>query len=105
MHAAEIAELIAKYTKYNGRRKPELLEPGTYSLVKEPVHICWGDAEAVSPAKVALHLKEHVCPRARLTLMPGVGHFCQLSDPDMWLASVAAFYNEECGLGGRDRMK
>src|SRR6478736_4014430 len=75
------------------------------SLVKEPVHICWGDADAVSPAKVARHLKEHVCPRARLTLMPGVGHFCQLSDPDMWLASVAAFYNEECGLGGCDRMK
>ncbi len=46
------------------------------SLAKEPVHICWGDADAVSPAKVALHLKEHVCPRARLTLMPGVGHFC-----------------------------
>ncbi|MFL6335552.1 MAG: glycosyl hydrolase 115 family protein [Pyrinomonadaceae bacterium] len=32
-HAAEIAEVVAKYTKYNGRRKPELLEPGTYSLV------------------------------------------------------------------------
>ena len=62
------------------------------------VSICWGDADAVSPAKVARHLKEHVCPRARLTLMPGVGHFCQLSDPDVWLASAAAFYNEECGL-------
>ncbi len=32
-HAAAIAEIIAKYTKYNGRRKPELLEPTTYSLV------------------------------------------------------------------------
>lgn len=32
-HAAEIADLIAKYTKYNGRRKPELLEPATFSLV------------------------------------------------------------------------
>jgi hypothetical protein len=29
---AEVAELIAKYTKFNGRRKPELLAPGTYSL-------------------------------------------------------------------------
>ncbi len=29
--AGEIADLVAKYTKYNGRRKPELLEPGTYS--------------------------------------------------------------------------
>jgi Glycosyl hydrolase family 115/Gylcosyl hydrolase family 115 C-terminal domain len=32
-HALAIAEIIAKYTKYNGRRKPELLEPNTYSLV------------------------------------------------------------------------
>jgi len=31
-HATEIADLVAKYTKYNGRRKPELLEPGTFSL-------------------------------------------------------------------------
>ena len=31
--AAAIAEIIAKYPKYNGRRKPELLEPTTYSLV------------------------------------------------------------------------
>jgi len=31
-HAAEIADIIAAYTKYNGRRKPELLEPTTYSL-------------------------------------------------------------------------
>ena len=26
-YAAEIADIVAKYTKYNGRRKPELLEP------------------------------------------------------------------------------
>jgi len=30
--ANEVAELIAGYTKYNGRRKPELLDPSTYSL-------------------------------------------------------------------------
>jgi hypothetical protein len=32
-YAAEIADILAKYTKYNGRRKPELLEARTYSLV------------------------------------------------------------------------
>ena len=32
-YAPQIAEILSKYTKYNGRRKPELLEPGTYSLV------------------------------------------------------------------------
>jgi hypothetical protein len=32
-YANVIASIIAKYTKYNGRRKPELLAPDTYSLV------------------------------------------------------------------------
>ncbi len=31
-HAGEIASLLTTYTKFNGRRKPELLEPQTYSL-------------------------------------------------------------------------
>jgi hypothetical protein len=32
-YAADIAGIITKYTKYNGRRKPELLAPETYSLI------------------------------------------------------------------------
>jgi len=32
-HAAEIAKLLTGYTKLNGRRKPELLEPNTFSLI------------------------------------------------------------------------
>jgi len=32
-HAAEIAGIISRYTKFNGRRKPELLDPDTFSLV------------------------------------------------------------------------
>jgi hypothetical protein len=32
-HAAEIADIVSKTLKYNGRRKPELLEPATYSLI------------------------------------------------------------------------
>lgn len=32
-YAKETAEIISKYTEYNGRRKPELLSPTTYSLV------------------------------------------------------------------------
>ena len=34
-HAREIAQLIALYTKYNSRRKPELLEPTTYSFTAD----------------------------------------------------------------------
>lgn len=32
-HAGEIAGIIRDYTRFNGRRKPELLSPFTYSLV------------------------------------------------------------------------
>jgi hypothetical protein len=32
-HAGEIADILSKYTKYNSRRKPEMLSPDTYSLV------------------------------------------------------------------------
>jgi len=31
-HAAEIGELLTRYTQYNSRRKPELLDPDTFSL-------------------------------------------------------------------------
>ncbi|MBK1439540.1 glycosyl hydrolase 115 family protein [Parapedobacter sp. ISTM3] len=31
-HAQDIADFLAQYTKFNGRRKPELLDAGTYSL-------------------------------------------------------------------------
>jgi hypothetical protein len=32
-HAEDAAEILSKYSKYNGRRKPELLDANTYSLV------------------------------------------------------------------------
>jgi hypothetical protein len=32
-YAPRIAEIVAQYTKLNGRRKPELIEPSTFSLV------------------------------------------------------------------------
>jgi hypothetical protein len=32
-HAADIARILSQYTRYNSRRKPELLAPDTYSLV------------------------------------------------------------------------
>ena len=32
-YCREIAEILMTYTKFNGRRKPELLSPSTYSLV------------------------------------------------------------------------
>lgn len=41
-YASEIASLIARYGKYAGRRKPELLDPSTFSLIN------YGEADRVS---------------------------------------------------------
>lgn len=57
-----------------------------------PIHICWGEADAVARVAMANHLKQQVCTQATVTLMPGVGHFCQLSDPEPWLEAVLAYY-------------
>ncbi len=47
VHAAEVAALVAGYTKLNGLRKPELLSPATYSLINyreaERVLAVWRD--------------------------------------------------------------
>jgi hypothetical protein len=51
-HAAEIADIAAKYAKYNGWRKPELLQPETFSLIHyheaERVSKAWSDLAARS---------------------------------------------------------
>ena len=49
-HAAEIAHITSRYTKYNGWRKPELLKPDTFSLINyreaERVSAAWADVAA-----------------------------------------------------------
>ncbi|RMG24756.1 MAG: alpha/beta hydrolase [Bacteroidetes bacterium] len=57
-----------------------------------PVHVCWGTADAVARVEIAHQLKAEVCPHARLSLIPGAGHFCQLGSPRQWLEKVRAFY-------------
>ncbi len=49
-HAADIADLVSKYAKYNNWRKPELLKPDTFSFINyheaERVSQAWGDLVA-----------------------------------------------------------
>ena len=49
-HADEIADIVAKYAKYNGWRKPDLLKPTTFSVVNyreaERVSQAWNDISA-----------------------------------------------------------
>ncbi|MDG2529438.1 glycosyl hydrolase 115 family protein [Caulobacter endophyticus] len=53
-HAVEIAALLDGYTKLNARRKPELIDAATFSLVNfreaERVEAEWGDLEARAEA-------------------------------------------------------
>ncbi len=50
-HAGEIADILNKYTKYNGRRKPESLTSSTYSLVN------YNEAEKVVADYIQLQKK------------------------------------------------
>ncbi len=58
-YAGEIAELISKYTKYNGRRKPEQLEPDTLSLThfQEAEHV---DSEWQAITKEAERIQQEL---------------------------------------------
>lgn len=62
---------------------------------KLPIHICWGDEDAVAKVEMAYYLKEHICKDATLTIMKGLGHFCQLGSPEKWLKYVVAFYEKQ----------
>lgn len=62
------------------------------SQTKLPIHLCWGDEDAVAKVEMAYYLKEKICPHARLTIMKGLGHFCQLGSPQKWVKYVSDFY-------------
>lgn len=59
-----------------------------------PIHICWGDADAVARVAIAHHLKNEVCKNATLTIMQELGHFCQLGNPEKWVKAVSTFYEK-----------
>ena len=50
-HAADIADVLTHYTKFNARRKPELLSPNTYSLTN------YNEAETIVAEYKALAAK------------------------------------------------
>ena len=58
-----------------------------------PTHFCWGADDQVARVSMAKYLATQVCLSSELTVMPGVGHFCQLGSPERWLESVNAFYH------------
>lgn len=87
------AYLTIKYL--NDRKRFE--KPRWLPALKEvelPIHLCWGDQDAVARLEMVHYVKKNICPSADLTVMEGVGHFCQLGSPEVWVESVGRFYRE-----------
>jgi hypothetical protein len=72
-HSADIADIVATYTRYNGRRKPEQLEPDTYSAVNyhesERIVAEWRDLAAR-----AARIKAQLAPAQRDAFFQLVEH-------------------------------
>lgn len=87
-----ITHLTIKYILDRKRYEAKRWLPAL-SKTQVPIHVCWGDKDQVARVEMAYHLKEKVCPKAELTIMENVGHFCQSGSPKIWLESVLPFYN------------
>ncbi len=85
-HAAEIAELVDRYTQYNGRRKPELLAPDTYSLIN------YREAETVAAAYKALAERAEAL-QARLPAAQRAAFFQLVLYPVKACATVNELYH------------
>jgi len=57
-----------------------------------PIHFCWGDADQVARIEMVHYLQNKYCPDAILSVMDGVGHFCQIGSSNIWLKSIRNFY-------------
>jgi hypothetical protein len=73
-HASEIAEIVARYAKYNAWRKPELVRPNTYNLVNyreaERVSQQWNETVAKAEKLYAVLPKEQQDAFYQLALHP-----------------------------------
>jgi hypothetical protein len=92
-HADEIAEIVAAYTRFNGRRKPEMLEPRTYSLVNyREAETAVADYNALAEKAQALY--ERLPKEAR-------DAFYELV---LYPVKACATLNELCVTVGRNRL-
>ncbi len=60
--------------------------------IQVPTLLVWGDADVRSSLDVARQLSDAI-PGARLVVIPGAGHVCNLEAPERFNAELRAFYN------------
>ncbi len=90
-HGAAVQHRLIQYIGERRRFEQTRWLPAL-AATKVPIHLCWGALDRVTPPAIAEHLKAHVCPGARLTLLPRAGHFCQQEDADGWNEAVLRFW-------------
>jgi pimeloyl-ACP methyl ester carboxylesterase len=82
-----------------GEWLPELLAPGpggasrdaqTYRRLTAPVLVVWGEADTVTPLPEGRYLAS-LPPKARLVILPGVGHIPQIEHPPAFEQALIAF--------------
>ena len=59
-----------------------------YDTIACPVEIVHGDADTIVPATIHAIPLSDILPRARLTLLPGVGHMPHHAAPDDVIAAI-----------------
>ena len=60
--------------------------------IQAPTLLVWGDVDVRSPLDVARRLSDAI-PGARLVVIPGAGHVCNLEAPERFDAELRAFYD------------
>jgi pimeloyl-ACP methyl ester carboxylesterase len=69
-----------------------------YDSIRCRTLIVWGEADSMDPVRYGHRLAAAI-PHARFVGLPGVGHTCQIEDPERFVASVAPFLDETDAIG------
>ncbi len=103
-YATDIADIIAKYTRYNGRRKPELLGPTIYSLTDyQEADRVVADFDAIAAKAEEIHGKLPAAARDafyELALFPAKA--CALVNELYVTAGKNAIYAEQGRASAND---
>ena len=86
--------VLRLYRSWRQRQMDALVEP---LRARDPdTLVVWGDADVYLPVAQA-HKQRRVFPRARIEILPGVGHWAWLEQPDRVAEFVVPFLRDRVG--------
>ncbi len=90
--------VIRERIEYAKRLRSELDDPFDGKRIKVPVHVIWGEADRLCPADGAELLAEKL-PKAKIEMLPGVGHTPQIEAPDVVVSAISALADRGATTG------